>query len=375
MNNPRSNVAVILSGGGARAAYQVGVLKAMTRFLPRNHSTPFPIICGTSAGAINATALACYASCYHLGVRKLEHVWKNMRPEHIYETRFSSVLKHFFKNYIKIFRAQGQVTLPSSILNNRPLRHLLTQTLDLPRLERNLQQRHLRALCVHASSYANHDAIAFFQSAEDIEPWQRVKRRGLPCKLKVEHLMASAAIPLLFPSVRLGNEYFGDGSVHQLSPLSAPIHLGASKIMVIGMEQPQLPKLAEPKAPSLSAVAGHLLDTVFEDTLSADLERVERINQLLPLMDDKKREQTPLRHIETLVVNPTQDLNHLASEYYQLLPGGLRSMLSIMGIRGDADSSVPSYLLFDHRYCEALIEYGYQDTLNREEEIREFLQL
>ncbi|MFC6439642.1 patatin-like phospholipase family protein [Bowmanella sp. JS7-9] len=375
MNNPRNDTALMLSGGGARAAYQVGVLKAITQFLPRNHNIPFPIICGTSAGAINATAMACYASCYHLGVRKLEHVWKHMLPEHIFETRFGSVLRHLIKNYLKIFRSDDIEHFPSSILNNEPLRRLLHKTLDFPRLERNLAQGHLRAVCVNASSYANHDSLTFFQSGEDIEPWQRVKRRGLACRLNVEHLMASAAIPMLFPSIKLGNEYFGDGSIHQLSPLSAPIHLGANKVMVIGMEQPILPLISHPKAPSLSAVAGHLLDTVFEDTLSADLERLERINHLITLMDAKKRSQSHLRPIQTLVLNPTIDLNHLASENYHLLPAGLRSMLNILGIRADAESSLPSYLLFDHRYCSALIQYGFNDTMQREDEIRQFLEL
>ncbi|MBC3764874.1 patatin-like phospholipase family protein [Neptunicella marina] len=372
----RNQFALMLSGGGARAAYQVGVLKAVTNFLPRNQSIPFPIICGTSAGAINATTLACFASCYHLGVRKLDWVWKNLTPSKIYESDFQAVFGHIIKNY---FKGTDADNLPraTSLLNNQPLRQLLRKTLDFDRLDNNIQRGVLKAICITASSYTSHDSISFFQSNEFAEGWERSKRRGLPAQLNVEHLMASAAIPLVFPSVKLGNDYFGDGSVHQLSPLSAPIHLGANRIFVIGVDQPEpnYMQSVNQQYPSASNIAGHLLDTIFADTLNADLERAYRINETLGLMTDKQRAQTHLRPIECLEINPSENFNEIAANYYHRLPGGIRTLLRMVGLKPDIESSLPSYLLFDSKFCEALIDVGYHDAMARQDEIRDFLML
>lgn len=371
----RQQYALLLSGGGARAAYQVGVLKAITSFLPRNHSVPFPIISGNSAGAINAAALACYASCYHLGVRKLEWVWKNFHTRQVYGAGIREVFGYLAGNYLQGLKSEHINRRASSLLNNQPLRELINHTLDFSRIERNILNNHLRAVSVMASSYTSHDSISFFQAHHDIQTWQREQRRGKACILNAEHLMASSAIPMVFPTAKIDDEFLGDGSVHQLSPLSTPIHLGAEKILVIGVEQPnKKEKFADlQRNPRSAEIAGHLLDTIFADTLHADLERLERINSTLDLFTPKQRQQSPLKKIECLVVNPSIDFCDMANRHYSSLPTGIKLLLRFIGVNANSNSSLLSYLLFEKTFCQELIELGYQDGLTRKDELREFL--
>ncbi|MCC2618184.1 patatin-like phospholipase family protein [Aestuariibacter halophilus] len=373
----RQHFALLLSGGGARAAYQVGVLKALTHLLPRNHGLPFPIICGNSAGAINATALACYASCYHLGVRKLEWVWRNFHTAQVYGANRRDVFGYLLRNYLQSWQQTGTNKYPTSLLNNAPLRKLLRNTLDFQRIDRNILRGQLRAICVTASSYSSHDSVSFFQGQSDIAPWQREQRRGVACQLDTEHLMASSAIPLVFPTVKLDDEFFGDGSVHQLSPLSPPIHLGARKILIIGVEQPEKPQRFSQlsRFPRSAEIAGHLLDTLFADTLHADLERAERVNQTLAIMNDKQRQQTQLKPIQALVLNPSVNFTALANRHYHHLPSGIRSLLRLIGVKQASDSSLLSYLLFEQAFCRDLIKLGWQDGMDRQQEIKQFLEL
>ena len=221
--------------------------------------------------------------------------------------------------------------------------------------------------------------MSFFQSEHSISPWFRAKRRGEPSQLDVEHLMASAAIPLVFPSIKIKQDHFGDGSIHQLSPLSAPIHMGAKKLFIIGVEQPVEPihpMENNPHPPSVSAIAGHMLDSIFSDTLKADLERLETINNTLGLIPAKNRKNhAGLEYIETLVINPSHDFNAIALEYYQDLPSAIKILLRVMGISNNAESSIISYLLFEKAYCKQLIKLGFHDALEQESKIREFLNI
>lgn len=372
----RHRFSLLLSGGGARAAYQVGVLRAITRLLPRNHSLPFPILCGTSAGAINATALACFASCYHLGVRKLEWVWKNFRTQQVYESEFYPLFSYLLRNQLQNLMSEQIARRPASLLDNQPLRGLLRQALNFNRIDRNIITGHLKAISVTASSYSTNNSISFFQGDDQLAGWERAKRRGVRSSLNVEHLMASAAIPLVFPTVKLANEYFGDGSIHQLSPLSTPIHLGAEKILIIGVEQPRPDrKHLLSHYPNNAVVAGHLLDTIFADTLHSDLERLHRINHTLSLLSDKQRQATHLKPVECLALNPAFNVNEIAARHYHHLPWGIRSLMKLLGARPDSESSLLSYLLFDGRFCQHLMDLGYQDGLNRLDEIRAFLEI
>lgn len=372
-----NKTALVLTGGGARAAYQVGVLSAIASFYPRNHGIPFPILSGTSAGAINSTALACYASCFHLGVKKLEWIWKNLQTHNIYRSGMTHVFSYIFRGMLASLQADYATKTPRSLLDNAPLRELLNSVVDFKRIDLNILNGYLSAIAVTASSYTNGDSISFYQSDKSILPWYRSKRRGESCQLTCEHLIASAAIPLIFPSTKIKNQHFGDGSIHQLSPLSPAIHLGAKKLFIIGVEQPKeslFSKENNPHPPTASTITGHMLDSIFSDTLQSDLERLQRINNTLTLIPEEKRQQVEgLSHIETLVINPSHDFNLIAAQYYYELPLSIRLLLRSTGLRNDSESSLLSYLLFEKKFCNHLISLGYQDAMNAENQIKEFL--
>lgn len=379
MNSPQQQsaapkTAVLLTGGGARAAYQVGVLKAIAQQYPRNSKIPFQVICGTSAGAINGTALACYASCFHLGVKKLEWVWKNFHTGQVYYSDYIRATWHLVRGFLSAFQADYANNRPVSMLDNRPLKHLLADMLDLKRLDRNLQGGYLDSVSVTASCYNTGESITFFQS-QTAKEWQRSRRRGVSTLLGVHHLMASAAIPLVMPSVRINQQYFGDGSVNQLAPLSAPIHLGADRILILGLEQPRKREHLQQvhHHPNLATVAGHLLDSIFSDTLNADLERMQRVNKTLETMHQHGI-SSELKPVHSYLLNPTTNFNQLASEHYLSLPMAVRTLLRTIGIRQHSDSSLASYLLFEKGFTKRLIELGYQDAMAQMPALMAFLQ-
>lgn len=370
---PQKKVALLLTGGGARAAYQVGVLKALAQQYPRSSKIPFEIICGTSAGAINATGIACYASCFQLGVKKIEWVWRNFHTHQVYYSDYLRLGWHLLRGFLSAFQADYANRRPVSLLDNKPLRTLLHKIVDLQRIDRNIQGGYLSSVSVTASSYNTGDSITFFQGNEAAE-WRREKRCGQKTLLGIHHLLASAAIPLVFPSVRIHQHYYGDGSVNQLSPLSAPIHLGADKILIIGLEQPRSRDLSKtmPHHPGLATVAGHLLDTIFSDTLNADLERMHRINKTI---DTLKAHQIPteLKKVDSFLINPSVNFNEIASQHFLQLPLAVRSLLRLTGISQHSESSIASYLLFEKTYTRRLIEIGYQDALQQMPTLLEFL--
>ncbi|MBA6233118.1 MULTISPECIES: patatin-like phospholipase family protein [unclassified Colwellia] len=378
-NYKDSKNALILTGGGARAAYQVGVLSAISKFVPRNHGIPFPIICGTSAGAINTTALACYSSCFHLGVKKLEWVWKNINTSRVYHSDGIRVFSHLAKGMLASFQADYANKSARSLLNNAPLRDMLNMVVDFKRIDANIIRGYLSAVSITASSYSNGDSISFYQSEESISPWFRAKRRGEPCQINSEHLMASAAIPLVFPSIKIRQEHYGDGSIHQLSPLSPAIHLGGENLFIIGVDQPKAPlhsKVNNPHPPTTSTVAGHLLDTIFSDTLHSDIERLERINETIKLIPPKvRKEKDGLKPISSFLINPSHDFNAIAVDYFSDLPLSIRLLLRSVGISNDSESSIVSYLLFEKNYCRQLIKLGFEDAMEQETAIRKFLSL
>ncbi len=368
-----TKTAILLTGGGARAAYQVGVLKAIAQQYPRNSRIPFQIVCGTSAGAINGTAIACYASCFQLGVKKLEWVWKNFHTGQVYYSDYVRATWHLIRGFLSAFQADYANHKPVSMLDSKPLKHLLNEMLDLKRLDRNIMGGYLDSVSVTASCYNSGDSITFFQSREAQE-WQRSRRCGQRTLLGIHHLMASAAIPLVMPSVRINQQYFGDGSVNQLAPLSAPIHLGADRILIVGLEQPRRREHLQqmPHHPNMSTIAGHLLDSIFSDTLNADLERMQRVNKTLETLQQHQI-ASELKPVHSYLINPSINFNALASEHFLALPMAIRSLLRTIGIKQHSDSSLASYLLFEKSFTKRLIELGYQDAMAQIDAVMAFL--
>ena len=370
---------LILSGGGARAAYQVGVLKAVADILPRNVHNPFDIICGTSAGAINATAVATHAARFRQGVRGLEQVWRNFTAEQVYRTGTASVLKRSGQWLSAIFLGGIGAERPVSLLDNTPLREMLIRTMRFERIQESIDEGHLRAFSITASGYTTGESVSFFQGAEDLAGWRRARRLGVRTKLGIQHLMASSAIPAVFPAVRINREYFGDGSVRQVAPISPALHLGADRVMVVGVSG----NLAgspyregkDPGYPSVAQVMGHLLNSAFLDTLESDVERLERVNHTISLIPDKvrAREGVELRPVDVLVISPSEQLDEIAAAYSRELPRMLRFFLRGSGATTGQGSTIISYLLFEEGFCRALIDLGYNDAMRRENEILRFL--
>ena len=363
---------LILPGGGARGAYQVGVLKAVGELAPRGN--PFPVICGTSAGAINAAVLASHAHEFEVGVERLEQFWATMSCGRIYRTDPASVFRSGLHWAASLALGTRLVSQPKSLLDNTPLRRFLERNLHLEGIAEALERGALRGVSVTASGYSSAAAFSFFQALRGVEAWHRARRRGQPASLGVGHLLASAALPLLFPAERIGNEFFGDGGMRLLAPLAPAIHLGADRLLVISTrdERPDPPPVEPAPYPSLGEIGGYLLDTVFMDTLNADLDRLERINRTLRLLPDAQRPASGLKHIETLVIRPSRDLREVTRQHVADIPWAVRTLLRSLGGWG-RDWRMASYLLFEAPYCRELMQLGYADGLHEAERLRAFL--
>jgi NTE family protein len=371
-------LALILSGGGARAAYQVGVLKAISEFLPRNSQNPFPIICGTSAGALNATTLAVNAGNFRKGVQYLANVWRNFHAGEIYRSDPVGVLFNSVRWLTGLLLSTMGINKLNrvSLLDNAPLVNLLKQTLPCEKIQENIDAGLLYAVSITASGYGSGQSVTFYQGAKGILPWQRARRLGIPARIDASHLLASSALPFIFPAVRIHREYFGDGSMRQIAPISCALHLGASRILIIGLGQggPEIPRrrlMAD--YPSLAQIAGHALNSIFLDSMEVDLERLQRINRTVSLLPDNLKDSIQLRHVDVLVIAPSEPIDGLAEHYRKCLPWTIRFLLRGVGAMRRSGANLVSYLLFDKGFCRALIELGYQDALKRKAEIMVFL--
>lgn len=377
MTADNARTALVLPGGGARAAYQAGVLTAIGELLPDPTLNPFPILCGTSAGAINAATLACRADNFRAGVEALNDVWRSMRAHHVYRADPLGVAAsgaHWLSSLALGWLVRKS---PRSLLDNDPLRQLLAQRLDFANIDRCIAADRLRAVCVTASGYTSGHSVSFFQARSEVEPWLRTHRFGSRDRLGVEHLMASAAIPFVFPAVKLHREWFGDGSMRQLAPVSPAIHLGAEKILVIGAGRmsEKVERRRGETYPSLAQIAGHALSSIFLDGLAVDIERMQRINRTLSVIPDELKTRTgvALRPIETLVIAPSERLDYLAARHARALPRAVRVLLRGIGAMNRGGGALTSYLLFEQPYTRALIDLGYRDAQARRDEVRAFL--
>jgi len=375
MEPARTRAGLILTGGGARAAYQVGVLKAIRDLLPGQAKNPFPILCGTSAGAVNAAVLAIHADDFRRGVGHLLEVWENFHVERVYRADPWSMLKtsaRWFASMLWIKRNS-----PASLFDNAPMREMLEKTLDFARIQENIDAGALYAVSVTASGYSSGENVSFYQGGPGLEAWERTQRLGAATTLDVDHLMASSALPFLFPAVKLNREYFGDGSIRQIAPISPALHLGAERVLVIGTgrAQAEAARVRSSLYPSIAQIAGHALNSIFLDGLAVDLELVQRINRTVSLIPEDKRLAAGLhlRPVEVLVISPSESIERIAGRHVQALPRTLKFVLSGIGAMNRSGANLASYLLFEDAYCSALIDLGYRDTYAQRDAVEKFL--
>lgn len=372
-NPPARKSALVLQGGGARGAYQIGALKAIAEITGSRRS-PFPIICGASVGAINAASIAAAAQDFQAGARHVEKLWRSLRCNSIYDTRGLPLLATSLRWAMSpVLRYLG---LPATggLLDYTPLRRLLREEFRKPHLRHAIRTGALHAFCITASSYSEGTSVTYFEGSQEIGNWSRARRRGERASIGPEHILASAALPFAFAPVQLHNGYFGDGSLRLNSPLSPAIHAGAGRILVITTRDntPDPPQAGpQPKTPSIGEIAGHALDILFNDNLEADYERLNRINHTVSLLSPEARKKTPLREIDTVLLRPSVDIRAIARQHAGDLPRAIRLLIRGFGAL-DGDGRIESYLMFEPAYINALISTGYADTMARAGEIEAF---
>jgi NTE family protein len=369
-------IGLVLSGGGARAAYQVGVLKAICRLLPSDSKNPFKVISGTSAGAINAVALASYSGHYKLGIRSLENIWKNFSSDQVYLTDVKGVFKSsskFVLNTLFGYKSGEAV----SLLDNSPLKGLLNKVIQYENIQKAIDNKDLHAISVTASGYASGESVSFFQAHSSIKNWQRLRRVGLRQRINVDHLLASSAIPAVFPAIKLNREFFGDGAIRQLAPISPALHLGAEKVLVIGVSgtaHKRKQRETMKDYPSMAKIMNHMFNAAFLDSMESDVERLTRINSTLSKIPDHVmiEEGITLKAIDILEINPSISIDEIAAKHARELPKSLRFFLKGSGTTNKNGAGVLSYLLFERGFCRDLIQQGYDDAMKRKEDILTF---
>ena len=370
---------LVLTGGGARAAYQVGVLKGIAAILPRSVYNPFPIICGTSAGAINALSIAGRAGPFRLRTSKLEAIWHNLRASDVYRTNTLAVATNVFHIAASLLHSGYGIGRPISLLDNTPLREMLENYVKFDYLETAIGNGELEAIAISAMSYASGQSVTFYQGQQSIHPWNRARRRGEKTDLTIDHLMASTAIPSLFPAVQLQGGYFGDGAVRQLKPISPALHMGAEQLLIIGVSDNatlanKAPQLEH--SPSIAQIMGHMFNSAFIDAVESDLETLRSINRLASVIPQSLKDNngiTDLNAVEVLSISPSQSIDQIAEEHIHELSRPLKLFLKLIGATAQGGGiSAASYLLFEPGFSRKLIALGHSDALAQEDAIRDF---
>ena len=375
---------LVLMGGGARTAYQAGALQAIGELLRQKGQAPhfpFQVLAGTSAGALNATFLASKAMDGLTGLDDLANFWSAIRTETIYRLPSTPLAK--FSRWATALGLVLSARQQAAAMDSLALVNTLHKAIALDRIDTALRSGVLHALAVTASSYTSGVHWTFCQTRDGQPiPWSRPGRRAEQQPITIEHLMASSAIPFIFPSTPLwvdgGMEYFGDGSMRQISPLSSAVHLGADRVLAIGVGQPQRATLGGQRngngRPSLGTIAGHAMASVFHDTLEADVAQIARINLSLSLLPDSIRAELPFRAVEVLSLQPSASLDALAQDHVHSLPRSIVRVLEGLGALQGSGAALASYLLFEPGFIQALLSLGQADVKARSKEILAFFE-
>lgn len=370
--------AIVLSGGGARGAYQVGVLKALSEIAQKHHIDPkVTIYTGISAGAINAICMASHADDFHFGVAKLVRLWSGITSDQVFASNMAQMGKIAAKwvselSLGAIIGTRGG----KAFLNTDPLRRLVSSNVDFRNIEKNINNGSLGGVAITATDYESSNSVTFVHANDSVKAWRKTRRISEKSQLTVEHIMASSAIPLLFPAIKVGNRYFGDGSVRNNSPCAPSIYMGADHLLVIGVrlwttatEEEQ----AQPaRPPSLGKVINELLNAILLDGIEMDVERLNRVNDFVAQVPSEYREDLSYHSVDVDFISPSMDFGDLAFEHSASLPFVIRYLLKGLG-RLEDSKEILSYLLFDPGFCQALLDVGYKDGLAAEKKLLRFL--
>ncbi len=369
---------LILSGGGARGAYQVGVIKAIGEIIKElKIKNPFDYLSGVSAGAINASFLASEAHDFFEGTLKLENLWANLNSQSVFKTDVISIGKIglSWMGELSLGGAMNPVE-GRSLLNTEPLYQLLKKNLNLSAIRKNIEEGHLKALCISALDYHTSETVTFVQGDADLPNWKKIRRRSEKTMIEAQHVLASSSIPFLFPSTQVGERHFGDGCVRNLAPLGPSIYMGANQLLVIGVRMAgelSTEDLKFPlKTPSISKVVNVILNTILLDGIENDVERLNRINEFLRRVPKQHQQNLNFRPVNALLISPSRDIGKIAEQMSSKLPRVIRYLLKGLGPLEEA-SELISYLLFEKDFLEALIEMGYEDGLDQKEAVTRFL--
>lgn len=371
------NVGLVLSGGGARGAYQAGVIKAIAEISENNGvKKPLPILTGVSAGAINSTFLAANSENLFQASNDLASLWSRLTSEQVFRTTATSAgISGLRLLSDAAFGALYGKKLAKSLLDTTPLAYFLDKHIKFDKIERNLRLGHIDSLAITAMNYTSAHNITFVQATEHVPMWHRSRRRSQMAKIKAEHVMASSAIPLFFPPVAVDNHHYGDGCLRNSAPLSPAIHLGANRVMVISVRKadaPYNPEVIPTIEPSLARVIGVVLNALILDAIDVDMERMSRVNQTLTYVPETLRDQLHLRKVDYFWIRPSRDIGQLAGELFNRLPKVIRYLVAGLGSSREA-AELTSYLLFDPDFCGQLVQLGYDDAMTQEQEIQKFL--
>jgi NTE family protein len=371
-----NKLAIVLNGGGARASYQAGALRALYEIIKKDQNL-FDIITGNSAGAINAIYLANNARDWGSSTQYLVDLWKRIKPEDVFDISHYT-MGRIGSRWVKgtIFRDNSPGDPFNGILNTDPLRKLLLREVDFKELHSLIQEKFISAVALSTTNYYSGSSVVFFDGEKKIPEWSKSDRFSIRTELSVDHVMGSSAIPLFFPPVKIAHSYYGDGCIRQVTPLSPALHLGATKLLTIGIRHRRTQETIKELAlrtnapPQISQVGGVMMNAIFLDSLDADVERLEKMNIMVAIMG----KHSPWRHVPILHLNPSRDLGGMTKKLNSEMPKLLRYFLSSIGVTGQSGLDLLSYLAFDASYTLQVTELGYEDTLARKNEILSFIE-
>jgi len=377
MNTFENKVGLVLPGGGARGAYQIGVLKGITEILADRAINPFSVISGTSVGAINASVIASKADSFVDAVDLLNDIWGTFQTNRVYKTDNLTMFKSSLHWLVTLVSGGALVKNPKSLLNNSPLRTLLMENINLDHIRLNIDEGNLESFAITAAGYSSRKSITFFQSNKKNINWEKFRRQGVESKIGTDHLMASVALPLIFPAVKIDNEFFGDGAMRHATPLSPAIRLGAEKLLIITTDNNKKnPDTDDRDHPSIGEIGGYMLDALFSSGLLSDLERLDRINQIIKHSSNGQisTASKQMKHLDYCIISPSKDINLIAEEHFNEIPYSIKLLLRGLGLRHQSRSELLSFLLFESSFTQELIKLGFQDAIEHKQHIKNIFQ-